>query len=210
VGCVDGIPETLITIIIHTIEQLGYVGVVAGMTLESTGLPVPSEVIMPFAGYVASTGKLTLVGVTVAGAAGCLVGSLIAYVIGSYGGRPLLERYGKYLLIRKDGIDRAQEWFERHGELAVFISRLLPIVRTYISFPAGIVKMDVTKFSVYTFLGSLVWCFALAYVGFTLGRNWSTVEGMLGYLTIAVAIGMLVVFAYVLYHRKKIVSRVRP
>jgi membrane protein DedA with SNARE-associated domain len=207
---VDGIPEALVTFITHTIEQLGYVGMAAGMTLESTGPPVPSEVIMPFAGYVASTGKLTLVGVTIAGAAGCLTGSLIAYGIGSYGGRPLLERYGRCLLIRKDGIDRAQEWFERHGELAVFISRLLPIVRTYISFPAGIVKMDVTKFSVYTFCGSLVWCFALAYVGFTLGRKWSAVEGMLGYLTVAVAIGILLAFVYVLYHRKKTVSRVRP
>jgi membrane protein DedA with SNARE-associated domain len=205
----DSILETSIHFIIHIIEQLGYVGVFIGMTLESVGVPLPSEVIMPFAGYVAWTGRLTLVGVTLAGTTACLAGSLIAYAIGLYGGRPLLERYGKYFLLRKKDIDRAHEWFERYGELAVFTSRLLPIVRAFISYPAGIAKMDITKFSVYSFLGSFVWCFVLAFVGFTLGRNWSAVEGLLQPLSVAVVLGMIGGLGYAIYHRKKILSRLR-
>jgi membrane protein DedA with SNARE-associated domain len=145
---------TLSDFIISVIAQLGYTGVFAGMTLESVGLPIPSEVIMPFAGYVVWEGGLTLIGVTLAGTFGCLVGSLIAYYIGLWGGRPLLDRYGKYVLIRKKELDRAHEWFEKYGDRAVFVSRLLPVVRTFISYPAGIVRMDVKKFSLYTVLGS--------------------------------------------------------
>ena len=163
--------ETLSNFIIAVIEQLGYGGIFVGMTLESTGLPIPSEIVMTFAGYVVWTGRLTLIGVTLAGTLGCLAGSLIAYYIGLWGGRPLLERYGKYVLIRKSELDRAQKWFEKYGDRAVFVSRLLPIVRTFISFPAGIAHMDVTKFSIYAVLGSLPWCFALAYVGVMLGPH---------------------------------------
>ncbi len=201
--------ETVIIFTIHIIKQLGYFGVFIGMTLESTGIPLPSEVIMPFAGYVASTGKLTLAGVAVAGATGCLIGSLIGYAVGLYGGRPLLERYGKYFLMRKKDIDSAHEWFERHGELAVFTSRMLPVVRAFISYPAGFAKMDIKKFSVYSFLGSLVWCFALAYIGFVLGRNWDAVRGTFGYLDVVVLLGGIGVLAYAIYHRKKITSRLR-
>ncbi|HYC19884.1 MAG TPA: DedA family protein, partial [Candidatus Bathyarchaeia archaeon] len=137
------IVETLSHFVITAIERLGYAGVFVGMTLESVGFPAPSEIIMPFAGYVVWEGRLTLLGVTLAGTLGCLAGSLIAYGIGAYGGRPLLERYGKYVLIRASELDRAEQWFAKHGEAAVFISRLLPVVRTYISYPAGIVRMDV-------------------------------------------------------------------
>ncbi|MGB9371581.1 MAG: DedA family protein, partial [Halobacteriota archaeon] len=164
--------EQLSNFIITVIEQLGYAGVFVGMTLESVGFPLPSEIIMPFAGYVVWEGKLTLIGVTLAGTLGCLVGSLIAYGIGAFGGRPLLERYGKYVLIRTQELDLAEEWFKKYGEGAVFVSRLLPVVRTYISYPAGIVRMDVKRFSVYTVLGSLPFCFALAYVGVALGPHW--------------------------------------
>jgi len=201
--------ETLSDFVIAVIEQLGYAGVFVGMTLESVGLPIPSEVIMPFAGYVVWEGGLTLIGITLAGTLGCLAGSLIAYYIGLWGGRPLLERYGKYVLIRKHELDLADKWFGKYGDKAVFVSRLLPVVRTYISFPAGIVKMDVKKFSLYTVLGSLLWCFGLAYIGVLLGPHWVDIEGLFRYLDIAVIVGIIALVAYLIYHRERIVSHIR-
>jgi len=201
--------ETISNFIISVIEQLGYGGVFVGMMLESTGLPIPSEVIMPFAGYVVWKGGLTLIGITLAGTLGCLAGSLIAYYIGLWGGRPLLERYGKYVLIRKGELDRADEWFKKYGDSAVFISRLLPVVRTFISFPAGIVHMDVKKFSLYTVLGSLPWCFALAYIGVLLGPHWEDIKGLFRYLDIVVIVGIIALVAYLIYHRERIVSQIR-
>ena len=111
--------------------------------------------------------------------------------------------------MRKKDIDRAHEWFEHHGEFAVFASRMLPFVRAFISYPAGIAEMDIKKFSVYSFLGSLVWCFALAYVGFILGRNWGAVEGTFGYLDVGVVLVAIGMLAYAVYHREKIMSRLR-
>jgi membrane protein DedA with SNARE-associated domain len=201
--------ETISDFIISVIEQLGYAGVFVGMTLESCGLPIPSEVIMPFAGFVVWEGGLTLIGITLAGTLGCLAGSLIAYYIGLWGGRPLLERYGKYVLIRKRELDLADKWFDKYGDRAVFVSRLLPVVRTYISFPAGLVNMDVKKFSLYTVLGSLLWCFGLAYIGVLLGPHWVDIEGLFRYLDIAVIVGIIALVAYLIYHRKRIVSHMR-
>jgi membrane protein DedA with SNARE-associated domain len=200
---------TLSDFIISVIEQLRYTGVFVGMTLESVGLPIPSEVIMPFAGYVVWEGGMTLIGITLAGTFGCLAGSLIAYYIGLWGGRPLLDRYGKYVLIRKKELDQAQEWFEKYGERAVFVSRLLPIVRTFISYPAGIVRMDVKKFSLYTVLGSLPFCLALAYIGVLLGPHWNDIERLFRYLDIAVIVGIVALIAYLIYHRERIVSYMR-
>jgi membrane protein DedA with SNARE-associated domain len=201
--------ETLSNFVIAVIEQLGYGGVFVGMTLESTGLPLPSEIIMAFAGYVVWEGQLTLLGITLAGTLGCLTGSLIAYGIGAYGGRPLLERYGKYVLIRKNELDRGEQWFAKHGESAVFISRLLPVVRTYISFPAGIVRMDVRKFSVYTFLGSLPFCFAFAYAGVALGPHWHSITRLSRYFNVAVIVGLAVLVGYLIYRRAWVMERLR-
>ncbi|MGZ4919976.1 MAG: DedA family protein [Halobacteriota archaeon] len=201
--------ETLSHFVITAIEQLGYAGVFVAMGLESACIPLPSEVIMPFAGYVAWEGTLTLLGVAVAGTLGCLAGSLVAYYVGAYGGRPLLDRYGRYILIRKSELDRAHTWFERHGEITVFVSRVLPIVRTFISLPAGIARMDIKKFSIYTLLGSFPWCLALAYVGFFLGPHWSDVEQLFRYLDIVVVAGLVAVIGYLVYHREHITSRIR-
>ncbi|MGZ8884740.1 MAG: DedA family protein [Halobacteriota archaeon] len=200
---------TLSDFIISVIAQLGYTGVFVGMTLESVGLPIPSEVIMPFGGYVAWGGGLTLIGVALAGTFGCLVGSLIAYYIGLWGGRPFLERYGKYVLIRKKELDRAHEWFEKYGDRAVFVSRLLPVVRTFISYPAGIVRMDVKKFSLYTVLGSFPWCLGLAYIGLLLGPHWEDIEGLFIYLDVLVIAGIIGLVAYLIYHRERIVVLIR-
>jgi membrane protein DedA with SNARE-associated domain len=200
---------TLSDFAISVIEQLGYGGVFAGMTLESVGLPIPSEIIMPFCGYVAWEGKLTLLGVAFAGTLGCLMGSLIAYYIGLWGGRPLLDRYGRYVFIRKQELDRAHEWFGKYGDRAVFVSRLLPVVRTFISYPAGIVGMDIKKFSFYTVLGSFPWCLGLAYIGVLLGPHWKDVERFFAYLDILVIAGAIGLIAYLIYHRERIVSHIR-
>ncbi len=201
--------EAIRDFIITIIEQLGYAGVFAAMGLESAGVPLPSEVIMPFAGYVAWEGKLTLIGVTIAGTLGCLAGSLVLYYIGAYGGRPLLDRYGKYVLIRKSELDRADRWFARHGEITVFVSRMLPIVRSFFSLPAGMTHMSVTRFSLYTTLGSFVWCLALAYVGVLLGPQWSHVVRFFRAFNIAVIIGIAVLVGYLVYNRKRITARMQ-
>ncbi len=201
--------EAVSNFIITAIEQLGYAGVFVAMLLESAGAPLPSEVIMPFAGYVAWEGRLTLIGVTVAGTLGCLAGSLVLYFVGAYGGRPLLERYGKYALIRKSELDRADRWFEAHGEITVFASRLLPIVRSFFSLPAGMTHMDLTKFSLYTTLGSFPWCLALAYVGVLLGPHWSEIVQLFRYLNVAVIIGIVVLIGYLIYNRERIAGRVQ-
>jgi membrane protein DedA with SNARE-associated domain len=195
--------------IIAVIRQLGYIGILVGMTMESIGLLVPSEVVMPFAGFVAWEGKLTLIGVALAGTVGSLAGSLIAYYIGLWGGRPLLERYGKYVLIRKSELDRAHAWFEKYGDSAIFISRLLPVLRTFISYPAGIVRMDVKRFSLYTFLGQFVFCLALAYVGFLLGPHWPEIERSFVYLNVLVVASIIGLLGYLIYHRARILSHIR-
>jgi membrane protein DedA with SNARE-associated domain len=127
---------------------------------------------MPFAGYLVYAGRFNLWAVGLAGAVGCVLGSLVAYWVGSHGGRPFIEKYGKYVLVSKHDLDLADRWFARYGEVIVFASRLLPVVRTFIAFPAGIARMNLTRFVIYTFLGSLPWCIGLAYVGQILGEQW--------------------------------------
>ena len=168
--------EILSHFIVATISALGYSGVALLMAIESACIPLPSEIIMPFSGYLVYTGRFSLIGVAVAGAVGCVIGSLVAYWVGMYGGRPLIEKYGRYILISHHDIDLADRWFSRYGELIVFFSRLLPVIRTFIAFPAGVARMNLTRFVIYTFLGSLPWCLALAYVGQVLGEQWDKNE----------------------------------
>src|SRR2546421_5601372 len=164
--------EILSAFIVATISTLGYAGIVLLMAIESACIPLPSEIIMPFAGYLVYTGRFHLLGVSVAGAVGCVLGSLVAYWAGMYGGRPVIEKYGRYVLISQHDLDLAERWFARRGELIVFTSRLLPVIRTFIAFPAGVAKMNLTRFIAYTFLGSLPWCLGLAYAGQKLGEQW--------------------------------------
>lgn len=160
--------------IIATISASGYAGVTLLMAIESACIPLPSEIIMPFAGYLAHTGRLSLTGVAVAGAVGCNIGSAVAYWIGAVGGRPFIARYGRFVLLNQHDLDRAERFFGKFGALTVFIGRLLPIVRTFIALPAGIARMSQVKFHIYTFLGSLPWCYVLAYVGMKLGEEWDS------------------------------------
>src|SRR5438128_7375256 len=164
--------EILSAFIIAVISKLGYAGVVLLMAIESACIPLPAEIIMPFSGYLIYTGRFNLWLVGVAGAFGCVLGSLAAYWVGMRGGRPLIEKYGRYILISHHDLDLADRWFARYGEAIVFVSRLLPAVRTFIAFPAGVARMNLKKFVIYTFAGSLPWCLGLAYVGQKLGEQW--------------------------------------
>jgi membrane protein DedA with SNARE-associated domain len=164
--------ELLSVFIVATISKLGYAGIVVLMAIESACIPLPSEIIMPFSGYLVYAGRFNLWAVGAAGAFGCVVGSLLAYWVGMYGGRPLIEKYGRYILISRHDLDLADRWFDRSGEVIVFASRLLPVIRTFIAFPAGVARMNLKKFVIYTFMGSLPWCLGLAYAGQKLGEQW--------------------------------------
>ncbi len=174
------------------------------MALESACVPLPSEIIMPFAGYLVSTGRFTLIGAATAGAIGCNLGSTLAYVIGAYGGRAAAVRWGSYVLFGESELAAFERFFARYGTSAVLVSRLLPVVRTFISLPAGIARMPFWRFQIYTFVGSWPWCYGLAYVGFRLGERWNSdpqlraafhsMDGVIVLVTIAAA-------AFYVYHR---------
>ncbi len=169
---ISKIIEILSAFIIAVISAGGYAGVVLLMAIESACIPLPSEVIMPFSGYLVYKGQFSLFWVATAGALGCNLGSLVAYYIGYYGGRPLVERYGRYIFLNEKELHWADRFFEKWGDWAVFISRLLPVVRTFIALPAGIAKMKQVRFHVFTFVGSWPWCFVLAWIGMRLGEQW--------------------------------------
>src|SRR6185436_4540956 len=169
---VGKIIEILSAFIVATISTLGYAGIVLLMAIESACIPLPSEIIMPFSGYLVYKGQFNLWAVGVAGAVGCVVGSWVAYYVGLYGGRPMIEKYGRYVLLSRHDLDLADRWFARYGEAIVFFSRLLPVIRTFIAFPAGVARMNIPRFIIYTFAGSLPWCLGLAYVGQKLGEKW--------------------------------------
>lgn len=158
--------------VISTISATGYLGIVLLMAIESACIPLPSEVIMPFSGYLVYTGRFNLWWVATAGALGCNLGSVVAYEIGYYGGRPLALKYGKWILLSQTELDWADRFFARYGSAAVFTARLLPVIRTFIALPAGIARMPRTPFHIYTFVGSWPWCFGLAWLGMKAGENW--------------------------------------
>lgn len=173
------------------------------MLLESACIPVPSEAIMPFAGFAVSEGTMTLFGITVAGVLGNVVGSWIAYWVGLYGGRPFIDKYGRYVLLRHHHVELAERWFAKYGPVAVFFSRVLPIVRTFISLPAGIAKMPFWKFTLYTVLGCIPWVFFLGWLGTRLGAHWEDIRPYLHYADYAVvaALAGIVVYAVVKWRR---------
>jgi membrane protein DedA with SNARE-associated domain len=173
---VTDILKWMAAFITATIGSLGYFGVFLMMAIESAAIPLPSEIIMPFSGYLVFRGEFTLHGAAFWGAAGCVAGSWAAYAVAAWGGRPLVERYGRYVLISRHDLDLADRLFDRYGSPIIFFSRLLPVVRTFISLPAGLARMPLARFSVYTFLGSYPFCYALAYFGYKLGEHWHALE----------------------------------
>ncbi|WP_298135376.1 DedA family protein [Acidiferrobacter sp.] len=184
------------------IRQTGYIGIVGLMTLESACIPIPSEVIMTFSGYLASTHALRLSGVILAGTAGNVIGSLAAYALGAYGGLPFLRRHGRKILISPEDLDTAHTWFARYGQAAVFIGRLLPILRTFISLPAGVARMPLIPFVAYSAAGSALWCAALAGIGLRLGQHWQALAPYMHAVDDSVA-GGLVLFLIVAVRRHR-------
>ncbi|HUY94997.1 MAG TPA: DedA family protein [Terracidiphilus sp.] len=164
----------LVQIITHVISVGGYAGIAGLIVLNSGGVPIPSEVILPFSGYLVYQGRFNLFLVAAAAAVGCNIGSAIAYWIGARGGRPLVVRYGKWVLMSKHDVDRMSWFFDRYGSIAILLGRMLPVVQTFVAFPAGIARMPRLRFHVYTTIGSLIWYSCLAWIGMKLGQAWNT------------------------------------
>lgn len=200
--------EKLITIIaawiMSVISTMGYGGIVLLMAIESACIPLPSEIIMPFAGFLVFKGEMNLWLVALAGAIGCVAGSIPAYYVGMLGGRPLAEKYGKYILLSKRDLDYADHLFEKHGEIIIFVARMLPAIRTFIAFPAGVVRMNMPKFIFYTFVGSFIWCALLAYAGMKFGENWASLKVYFHeFHYLIAAAGLLFIVWYVRRHFKQ-------
>ncbi|MBV8771146.1 MAG: DedA family protein [Deltaproteobacteria bacterium] len=187
--------------IVAAIAATGYGGILLLMAIESACVPLPSEVIMPFSGYLVATGRFDLNLVAIAGAVGCLVGSGVGYYLGATGGRWVLERYGRYVLIAPHELQAAERFFDRWGAPAVFFSRLLPVVRTFIAFPAGVARMKLLPFALYTLAGSYLWCLGLAYIGRQLGRHWTLLGPYFHRLDGVVAVAIFAAGLLLLYNR---------
>jgi membrane protein DedA with SNARE-associated domain len=201
------VEDGLLEFITEVYDFMGWGGVVFMMAVESAAIPLPSEIIMPLAGWKlilereSSAWFLMLAGFY--GALGNLLGSLVAYYVGAKGGRPILERYGKYVLITRKDLDRADGWFEKRGELTVFAARLLPVIRTFISLPAGVARMNIWKFSIYTFLGAFPWSLGLAYGGYKLGENWEDMRAVLRPFDIPIILIVIALVALYIRHKLK-------
>ncbi len=204
---IETIEILFLGIITQVYGAIGWPGVVFLMAVESAAIPFPSELIMPLAGWLLIQAKggsvwwVPLAGFY--GGLGNLLGSLVAYWVSLKGGRPLLLKYGKYVLMSKDEVDKAETWFNKYGEWAVFIGRLLPVVRTFISIPAGLARMNLWRFSLYTFAGSFIWSLGLAYGGFLLGENWEDLRAVMRPFDIPILLILAAGAAWLLVHRIK-------
>jgi membrane protein DedA with SNARE-associated domain len=201
---IEKILALLSMFIIATITKLGYAGVAALMAVESACIPLPSEVILPFSGYLVATGVFNIWLVALMGAVGCVLGSIVAYYAGAWGGRPWIEKYGKYVLVSHHDLDIADRWFTRYGDIIVLAARLLPVVRTFIAFPAGIARMRMFTFVVYTFVGSYIWSWLLTFVGLKLGENWGSLK--VYFHRFDAVIGMVLLIGFIWYVRRHIKS----
>jgi membrane protein DedA with SNARE-associated domain len=200
---IDRILSGLSALIIATISSLGYGGIVLMMAIESACIPLPSEVIMPFSGSLVARGRFELNLVAIAGAIGCLLGSYVAYFVGARGGRRFLERYGRWVLIAPHELAAADRFFDRWGSPAVFVSRLLPVVRTFIAFPAGVARMRLLPFTLYTLAGSYIWCWVLAYAGLKLGQHWEELAPYFHRFDTAIGLLLAIGAGLLLYNRIK-------
>lgn len=209
-----GLVEWGTDLIIDWISEFGYLGITILMAIESACIPVPSEIVMPFAGHLVymaeqpgyDGAEMTLIGISVAGALGCTIGSIVAYMVGKHAGRRVILKYGKYILLSEKHLLLAERWFEKYGEAATFFSRLLPLIRTFISLPAGIAKMNFTRFVILSFVGSLPWTFALGYIGYVLGPDWENIMDVFRKLDLLVVAALVALIAWYIYKLKKISS----
>ena len=202
-----GITEFIIKWALELIDSIGYVGVAILMALESMIAPVPSEAVMPPAGMLIHDGKFTWFGVIFAASLGSIIGSLVSYYIGKWGGRPIIEKYGKYLLLDKHDLEITENFFKRKGELTIFFSRFIPVVRHFISIPAGMGNMNIVKFLIYTTIGATIWNSTLAYAGYELGKNWEIILKYREPIDLGVIAVLVLIFGYFGYkfysNRKK-------
>jgi len=200
----EALEHQLVEFLTNVLQSIGWLGVVVIMALESANIPIPSEVTMPLAGWmlVQARGLSALHALLQGGlwgAVGCTMGSVISYALGAWGGRPLVERYGRYIMVGEEDLEKADRWFARWGDWAAFISRLLPIVRTFISFPAGVVRMNFARFITYSFIGSFIWCSLLAVGGYYFGEHWEELRAIMRPFDIPIAIAIVAGLAYYVY-----------
>jgi len=193
--------EALFMTVIEFLGQFGYWGVFWGMALESACIPLPSEIVLPFGGFLAAEGRFSLTTAVMAGQMGGLFGSVVAYLVGRYGGRGLLERYGKYVLISRHEMEVADRWFAERGEMTVFLARLLPGIRTFISLPAGVTGMNFGRFLFYSFLGMLPWSWLFTVAGFKLGENWTSVRAYLHRFDLIIIAVLALAVAWFVWYR---------
>jgi len=199
--------ETIITLLGHFVENMissfGYSGVFIAMAIESACIPLPSEIILPFTGYMVFQGHFSFWQATVIATLGNLFGGLVAYYVGVWGGRSFLKRYGRYFMINERELAWTERLFERHGEMTVLVGRMLPVVRTFISLPAGIARMNPFKMATYTALGAFIWCTFLIFVGQKLGENWDSLKPFFHRADVVVGGALVIVVAYVVLKRLK-------
>ncbi|PIS09635.1 alkaline phosphatase [Candidatus Beckwithbacteria bacterium CG10_big_fil_rev_8_21_14_0_10_34_10] len=204
---IESIIQPLADFVIFLVNKLSYGGVVLAMAIESCCIPLPSEIIMPFAGFMVSKGVFNFWLVALAGGLGCLIGSMLAYAIGYFGGetlvRNIIKKYGKYVLVFEYELDEAEVWFRKHGEMIAFSSRLLPVVRTFISLPAGISKMNFKKFCFYTLTGSIIWSAVLGYIGKVLGENWNSLGTYFHKFDLAIVLSFFGLGVFYVDHKLK-------
>jgi membrane protein DedA with SNARE-associated domain len=193
----------IVEVITSIISTMSYPGIFFLMILESALIPIPSEIIMPFSGFLASTGKLNYVGVVLAGSFGNLVGSILTYYLGINVGRKVILKYGKYIFFKKKHLELTENLFNKYGDRVSFVGRLLPGIRTYVSLPAGIGKTKFTKFVIYTLAGSLIWNSMLTYVGMKLGSNWKNIDKYSIYLDIAAVLAIAVFLIWFIYNTRR-------
>ncbi|CEG12368.1 Uncharacterized membrane protein YngC [groundwater metagenome] len=192
--------EPVIEFCVHFIEQTGYAGIIILMAMESTTFPIPSEAVMPFAGFLVYDGKLNMLAAILAGAIGSVIGAVFSYYVGKFFGRIFILKYGRYVFISEKHLNVTENFFQKHGEKTVFIARFIPVVRHLISFPAGIARMDIKKFSLYTFVGSFIWCGILVYLGYILNQNWSMIEQYTSILDYVFILGVIILVIW--FYRK--------
>jgi membrane protein DedA with SNARE-associated domain len=201
---VEKILAALAGFAIAVISAGGYAGIALLMAIESACIPLPSEIIMPFAGYLVSTGEMNLYLAATAGALGCNLGSIVAYEIGRRGGRPLAERWGRYVLIGPGELDLADRFFNKWGTWAILIGRMLPVIRTFIAFPAGVARMRLIPFHVYTFVGSWPFCLLLAWIGMVLGDKWNSdprLKALFHRADLAIGVVILAAAGFYIWHK---------
>lgn len=201
--------EAVFDFVINLISSLGYWGIFIGMFIESSSIPLPSEAIMGFAGYLVYKGEMNLWLAGLVGALGNISGSTFMYILGLKGGRPIVEKYGKYLHITKDKLEKSDKWFAKWGDEMVFIAQLLPGIRTFISLPAGIVKVNFVKFILYTFIGAFIWCTALAYAAYKFGSNWERLSDYMKNFQLLIAVVILLGMLYVGFRYVKSIKKAK-